>query len=189
MLAGGRSTRFGSDKLAATYHGMPLLHHAILRLAEVCRDVVVVIAPVSPEPPLPPGSKARIARDPTEGEGPLAGLLAGLDATTAELALVAGGDMPDLRTAVLIEMLTVGSASPVDAVVLQDGDGFRPLPCVVRTEEARRAAHGLLHAGDRRLRRLLGALRVAVIDEATWHALDPELDTLRDVDVPGDLLD
>ena len=45
MLAGGRSTRFGTDKLAAELHGLPLLHHPVLRLAEVCAEVVVVIAP------------------------------------------------------------------------------------------------------------------------------------------------
>ena len=30
VLAGGRSTRFGRDKLAEPYRGMPLLHHAVL---------------------------------------------------------------------------------------------------------------------------------------------------------------
>ena len=29
VLAGGRSTRFGSDKLAAIHRGIPLLHHAV----------------------------------------------------------------------------------------------------------------------------------------------------------------
>ena len=35
--------------------------------------------------------------------------------------------------------------------------------------------------------RTVDALRVAVIDEPTWHALDPDRATLRDVDVPADL--
>jgi hypothetical protein len=48
-------------------------------------------------------------------------------------------------------------------------------------------AHTLLHAGRRRLRDVLDALRTAVIDEATWTALDPERRTLVDIDEPQDL--
>jgi molybdenum cofactor guanylyltransferase len=188
VLAGGRSTRFGSDKLAAIHRGVPLLHHAVLRLGEVCAEVVVVIAPGAPEATMPIGANARSVRDAQEGQGPLAGLVSGLEAASTELALVAGGDMPDLSTAVLLEMLRVAGEASVDAVALQDGDRFRPLPNLVRVAPARDAAHALLHAGDRSLRSLLQALRTAIIDERTWTALDPSRSTLHDVDEPGDLL-
>lgn len=166
---------------------MPLLHHAVLRLGEVCGQVVVVLAPDAPEPAMPPGVAITIARDPIEGEGPLAGLHAGLLAAPSDLALVAAGDMPDLQTRVLLELLQVADEAPVDAVALQDGDRYRPLPCVVRSAAAADATHTLLHAGRRALRDVLDALRVAVIDEATWVALDPARRTLFDVDAPSDL--
>jgi molybdopterin-guanine dinucleotide biosynthesis protein A len=187
VLAGGRGTRFGGDKLAAIHRGIPLLHHAVLRLGEVCAEVIVVIAPDQPEPALPIGVPARFVRDAREGEGPLAGLSRGLEAASTELAFVAGGDMPDLSTAVLLEMLRVAGVAPVAAVALQDGDRFRPLPSLVRVAPAREAAHALLHAGERSLRSLLQALRTAVIDEATWVALDPGRGSLRDVDEPADI--
>jgi molybdopterin-guanine dinucleotide biosynthesis protein A len=187
VLAGGRSARFGSDKLAATLDGIPLLHHPVLRLAEVCREVLVVVAPGGEDPALPLAAPARVVRDATEGEGPLAGVLAGLTETVTDWALVAGGDMPDLRTAVLLEMLRVAGESGADAVALQDGDRLRPLPLVLRSAPAREAAHALLHSGERRLRALPEALRTAVIDEPTWVGLDPERATLRDVDEPDDL--
>jgi molybdopterin-guanine dinucleotide biosynthesis protein A len=188
VLAGGRSTRFGTaDKLEATYAGMPLLHHAVIRVAEVTGDVVVVLAPDAPEPPMPPGMPVRLVRDPRDGEGPLAGAVAGLAHAEAALAVVVGGDMPELSTAVLIEMLRVAAEASVDAVTLQDGDRFRPLPAVVRTASGRDGGHALLHEGERALRAWLQAMRMAVIDEATWTALDPERATLRDVDIPADL--
>ncbi|MGH2635708.1 MAG: NTP transferase domain-containing protein, partial [Actinomycetota bacterium] len=109
VLAGGRSTRFGRDKLIEPYRGVPLLHHAVLRLGEVCVDVVVVLAPEAAEPPPPPGVPVRIVRDVAEGEGPLAGLAAALSAVATVVALVAGGDMPDLQTSVLLEMLRVAA--------------------------------------------------------------------------------
>jgi molybdopterin-guanine dinucleotide biosynthesis protein A len=104
-----------------------------------------------------------------------------------ELAVLAGGDMPSLSTAVVLEMLRVGSEAGSDAVALQEGDRFRPLPIVVRAVPARTTAHALLHRGERSLRGWLQAMRVAVIDEASWTALDPDRATLRDVDEPEDL--
>jgi len=186
VLAGGRSSRFGSDKLAAERDGVPLLHHAVLRLAEVADDVVVVLAPEASGAGLPPG--VRVANDPTEGEGPLAGLHAGLlAAVRSDVAIVVAGDMPDVQTAVVREMLRVLEEAGVDAVALQDGEDARPIPIALRTWPAADAVHTLLHAGRRRLRDVLGTLRTAVIDEATWTALDPQRRTLVDVDEPGDL--
>jgi molybdopterin-guanine dinucleotide biosynthesis protein A len=164
-----------------------MLQHVVLRLGEVCGEIVVVLAPETAEPKMPIGASIRFARDPTEGEGPLAGVHAGLVAVSSELALVVAGDMPDLQTRVLLEMLLVADDAPVDAVALQDGDRYRPLPCVVRSERAVEVSHALLHDGRRALRDLLDALRVAVIDEPTWHGLDPERRTLFDVDLPSDL--
>jgi molybdopterin-guanine dinucleotide biosynthesis protein A len=159
----------------------------VTRLAEVCGDVVVVLAPDVVEPAMPLGVPVRFARDAAEGEGPLAGAYAGLLAVRSEHALLAGGDMPDLQVAVLLELLRVTDDAPVDAVALADGDRARPLPCVLRAHVARDAAHALLHDGHRRLRDLLDALRIAIVDEPTWRALDPERRTLFDVDEPADL--
>jgi molybdopterin-guanine dinucleotide biosynthesis protein A len=188
VLAGGRSSRFGGDDKLATIHGgMPLLHHAVLRLAEITGDVVVVLAPEAPEPSMPPGAPVRFARDLREGEGPLAGAVAGLGAVDRELAVLAAGDMPGLSTAVMLEMLRVAGTAPVDGVALQDGDRFRPLPVIVRVARAKELGHALLHDGERSLREWLRAMRVAVIDDATWTALDPGRGSLRDVDEPGDI--
>jgi molybdopterin-guanine dinucleotide biosynthesis protein A len=153
----------------------------------VCVELVVVIAPSSIPPPLPVGVEARVVRDDEEGQGPLAGALAGLASTTTEWALLAGGDMPEPATAVLLEMLRVAAEAPVDAVALREGDRTRPLPSVLRPAAAVPNAHDLLHAGERRLRALLDSLRVAAIDEVTWTALDPAHRTMFDVDEPADL--
>jgi len=166
---------------------MPLLHHPVLRLAEVADEVIVVLAPDAEAPSMPPGVAVRLVHDAAEAEGPLAGVLAGLRAVRTDLALVAGGDMPSLVIAVLLELLRVAGEGDIEAVALQEADGFRPLPLVLRTAPAEVAAHALLHDGERRLRALPQALRTAVIDEVTWRALDPAGSTLVDVDAPEDL--
>ena len=186
VLAGGRATRFGSDKLQATYRGIPLVHHAALRAAEICDDVVVVLAPGEDGTGLPPG--VRTANDLTQGEGPLAGLHTGLMAAVrSDAVLVVGGDMPDLHLDVAREMLRVLDEAAADAVALADGDRLRPLPCVLRTWQAADVVHTLLHAGRRRLRDAIDGLRTAVIDEATWTGIDPQRRSVFDVDEPDDL--
>ena len=48
VLAGGRSSRFGSDKLVAPYEGVPLLDRAVAALVDPavgCSEVIVVLAP------------------------------------------------------------------------------------------------------------------------------------------------
>lgn len=166
---------------------MPLLHHALIRVAEACGDVVVVLAPDADVPSFPPGLPVRVARDLQEAEGPLAGLAAGLAAVSTARVLVVAGDMPRLSPPVLVEMLRVAQEAPVQAVALAEAGRARPLPCVLSTVQARAHAHALRRSGERSLRALLDSLRVAVIDESTWRHLDPRGGTLDDVDTPSDL--
>jgi molybdopterin-guanine dinucleotide biosynthesis protein A len=187
VLAGGRSERFGRDKLAEEYQGRPLLHHPVSALLEVCDRVIVVIAPDAEEPPMPAGAAVAFARDDVEDEGPLRGLAAGLQVANAEWIVLAGGDMPELQPVVLLEMLRAGVETGVAAVSLADHGQERPLPCVLRRAPASEAVATLLQAGRRSLRDLLAAVTGNVIDEPTWTALDPERRTLTDVDEPGDI--
>jgi molybdopterin-guanine dinucleotide biosynthesis protein A len=187
VLAGGRSRRFGRDKLVEEYQGRPLLHHAVEALHDVCGEVIVVLSPGAVEPPIPAGVRVSFARDAAPDEGPLRGLVAGLVVADGEWAVVAGGDMPDLQPAVLLEMLRAGLETGAVAVALSDGGESRPLPCVLRSVAAAAAADALLEEGRRSLRDLLAAVRSVVIDEPTWVALDPERRTLVDVDEPADL--
>ncbi len=136
---------------------------------------------------MPAGASVAFARDAIEDEGPLRGLQAGLAVANADWIILAGGDMPDLQPAVLLEMLRAGLATGVVAVSLADGGTERPLPCVLRTVPATEAVDALLEAGRRSLRDLLGSVASVVIDEPTWTALDPERRTLLDIDEPADI--
>jgi molybdopterin-guanine dinucleotide biosynthesis protein A len=187
VLAGGRSRRFGRDKLAEEIDGLPLLHHPILRLLEVCERVVVVLGADAGEPAMPDQSRVTVTRDATPDEGPLRGLAAGLDVTEHALAIVAGGDMPDLQPDVLREMARAARETGAVVVALSDGGEARPLPLVVSTDRARAAVTALLNAGERSLRQLLGTVTTVVVDEPSWTSLDPERRTLVDVDVPHDV--
>lgn len=203
VLAGGRATRFGSDKLSVEIDGLPLLWRAIAAVASVATDVRVVVAPASdprlPTPDqLPSGVTLSVVRDPESHGGPLVGLAAGLESAVeaspgalAEAALIVAGDMPALRAALLRLMLDRLMADPtVEAVVLADGTGsrgWRPLPAAVRPAPARRAALAALGSSERSLQSGLSRLRIVTLEEEEWRRVDPEGESLRDVDVPADL--
>jgi len=187
ILAGGRSKRFGSDKLLAPYRGEPLIHRPVGVLVAMEAWVVVVQAPGAPDLPMPGGVAIRLVRDPTTDEGPLAGAVAGLESVETPTALIVAGDMPELQVAVLRTMIRTLAEPGVAAVWLADGDHPRPFPLAVRTHEALAAARSLLAAGERKMHALPAALDARVLPEPVWTALDPERLTLRDVDEPGDL--
>ena len=157
VLAGGRSSRFGRDKLAEPVHGRPLIGHAIGAVRHVTAEVLVVVAPGA-DPGFTEG--VRIVHDERAFEGPLAGVAAGLVATDAEIALV---------------------------VVLEVGEDRPPIPMAVRRSAALAAAGALLASGERRLRALPEALHAAGVPECAWREDDPEGASLLDIDTPADL--
>lgn len=188
VLAGGRSTRFGGDKLGEPVGGAPLLHRPIAVLAAQCAEVIVAIGAEADEPALPRGLTVpiRLVRDPVPDGGPLAGLVAGLRAAREPLALVVGGDMPDLRPALLEALLHRAEETGAGAVALAEGEVVRSLPAVVRSA-ALPIAERRLASADRSLVGFFRSAGLAVIPEVEWRAWDAAGDSLRDVDTPEDL--
>ena len=184
VLAGGRSSRFGRDKLAEPIDGRPMLDHAVDAVRAIATEIVVVAARDGATV-MPAG--VRVVHDARAYEGPLAGLatgLAGLE-PAVERIVVVGGDMPTIVPAVLRRM--IDRLEGHDLVVLADDVGQRPLPMALRRTHVGPAVDRLLGSGERRLRALLVELDVVVLEPATWRADDPSGETLRDVDVPDDL--
>lgn len=184
VLAGGRSRRFGRDKLAERVGGTPLLDRAVQGLAAVTTEVIVVAAP-GMDPPVPAG--VRVTHDETPFDGPLAGCLAGLAEAREPIVLIAGGDMPTMQPDVLAAMLRALTSSSADACVLEQAGQHRPLPMAIRTGTATALVTRLLGERERRLGAILDRLIVRSLPEGEWRPLDPEAGTLRDVDVPDDL--
>ncbi len=184
VLAGGRSSRFGRDKLAEPIGGRPLLDHAIEAIQAVATDVVVVLAPGATRA-LPDG--VAISHDAVAHDGPLAGVMAGLAALpgTIDVVVIVGGDMPTLRPAVVALLAqTVRDDPAVVAAVLDVGG---PMPMAVRRAIAAEMATNLFAAGERRLRALPEGLGATVVPGAAWRVLDPGAATTRDIDWPSDL--
>ena len=112
VLAGGRSTRFGTDKASVVIGGRPMLDRVCATLAPEVPRVVVVAASGQPLPPV--SVTVEIVRDLFPGSGPLGGIVSGLAATSTNLGFVAASDLPLLDPSVV--PLLAGLADAVDVV-------------------------------------------------------------------------
>jgi molybdopterin-guanine dinucleotide biosynthesis protein A len=191
VLAGGASSRFGSDKVTAPFEGRPLVHHALERLAEATDRIILVLAPDADVPPLPSVLVGRIdvARDAATHRGPLAGLAAALDVAPepAGTAIVVGADMPHLDAAVLELLGSTLNRHPGTGAAILEADPTATLPMAIDIELARLAANALLADDRRSLRALVDALHALVVPAATWRAIDPDARTLDDIDLATDV--
>lgn len=189
VLAGGRSARFGRDKLVERLDGRTLLDRAVDALATRASEVLVVGPAHGPAPALHPsrrGPPIHVLRDPEPGGGPLVGLAVGLEAASQAIVLVAGGDMPALVPNVL-DLLVDEVAAGAGAAALEAGGRVHPLPCALDRVRARAALGRVRSAGRSSVHAVLEALEFVAIPESGWRALDPGAATLLDVDRPADL--
>jgi molybdopterin-guanine dinucleotide biosynthesis protein A len=188
LLAGGASRRFPPNKLLHTYEGGPLFWRPLRALATACGEIVLVLATGAAEPQLPLlGTSVRVVRDPAADQGPLVALASALAGVTTEWALLVGGDMPDIKPALLRGMAERARASTADVVALADKDEAWPMPALFRVSVAQPAAARLVEGGERRLRAIVSELNTERLDEQWWSQQDPAGSWRRDIDRPADL--
>jgi molybdenum cofactor guanylyltransferase len=191
VLAGGRSSRMGTPKAALEWHGSTLLRRTVGIVARVTDGPIVVVrAPGQALPELP--TAVEVVDDPREGLGPVQGLAAGLAAVAdrAAAAFVCSTDLPFLHPAFVRRVLrAVADGADVGLPVAR---GYpQPLAAAYRTTLAPVA--GRLVAAQRlRPAFLFEECAVTRLDEAALRgdpilaALDPELDSVVNVNEPGD---
>lgn len=191
VLAGGRSRRMGTPKASLEWHGSTLLRRAVGLVGRaVDGPVVVVRAPGQELAPLPPD--VEVAEDAREGRGPLQGIAAGLAqiGDRAAIVYVTGVDAPLLHPAFVRHL--VRSLGPDDDVALPRAHGFaQPLAAAYRTAIAP-CLQALIERDRLGTSALFAELRVRELDEAALlgdvdvATLDPVLDSLRNLNEPGE---
>ena len=201
VLAGGRSSRFGGDKLAAQLDEGSVLAATIAAVAPIA-DGVIVAGPKLPDRFVADDVPVALVADPEPLGGPLLALAAVLDTSEPapwDLAIVVGGDMPRLVPAVLVAMVDVLDQDPdVEAVYLGLPEAptaaaslgpprRQVLPLAVRVQPAARASREAVEAGSRSLQALVDRIAAVELPAARWTALDPDARTLTDVDTRADL--
>ncbi|HEX8455983.1 MAG TPA: molybdenum cofactor guanylyltransferase [Pyrinomonadaceae bacterium] len=154
ILAGGASSRMGTDKSRLRLGGRTFTERVAAALGALATEVSIVSArPDANELKLP------VVPDVHRGCGALGGLHAALAACRAPWAAVVSCDLPFV-TGELFTRLAELRTNDADAVVPRQADGrAQPLCALYRRAECLRLAAQLLAEGERRPRTLLQILR------------------------------
>ena len=174
MLTGGHSTRMGRDKALLQVDGVAMaVRVAAAMSAAGAADVRCVGGDLTALRVL--GLTA--VPDAHENEGPLAGVLAGLDSSAELLVVIAPCDLVEPTAELFTDLVTALKASDAAAVVPIVEGRWRPLPIALRREVARAPLAQAFAAGERAVHRAVEGLEFVAVD----------VGPIADADAPGDL--
>ena len=179
ILAGGRSRRFGSNKALSRLGDRTVLEHVIASLHPLC-DPITIIAKER-EPYLPFGLP--VVADTFEASGPIAGLATALQLNRSGLVVVAGCDLPFIKTALLRHLLSL--LEDYDAVVPYYPDRFQPL-CALYRPGCLPFLMEMMEERKRNLQGLFRKIKTRKIAPQELAPYDPEK-VFFNINTPSDL--
>ena len=178
VLAGGRSSRMGTDKALLPVRGRTMLEHMAAQVLAAAGNVTIIADP------------ARYSRfglpvvaDQRQGCGPLGGIVTALGVSEQPWNLITACDMPDLDAPFLIGLLdqAFGLRDPCDCVAPLGPAGLEPL-CAVYHRDAMPKLRAALDRKILKMRTVIASLETHLVAVA-----DPR--RFRNVNTPGDWTD
>ena len=143
ILAGGKSSRMGTDKGLMHLSGKPMIQHILDPLTKVCKRIIIVT-----ENPLYSMFGFDLVKDEAPNYGPVMGILSGLKQSTTERNVVLSCDAPFVTLELLKQLMLLSDEADVVAAVSEKG--IHPLIAVynkscipVFEEEVRNDEHRL----------------------------------------------
>ena len=181
VLAGGRSTRMGTDKAFLVLDGRTLLARALDLARSLTSEVRIVGDPTkfaffSP-----------VVEDLFPGCGPLAGIHAALRSSQTDLNLILAVDTPFLTLALLEYMLGRAKDSGRAMVTApRIARGWQPL-CAIYRRDFAALAERALGAGRYKIDALFAEAGVQVISELELQSAGFSSDLFSNLNTPEDL--
>lgn len=177
ILAGGKSTRMGTDKGFVLFKGKPFVQHSIDALKPLVGKWIIVSDHAKYD-----SLGYKRVHDCLPEAGPLSGLHSGLKASETDLNLVLSCDVP-LITSSILEKLVAAYDKGVAAVVCRAYDRVMPLVALYH-KDCYKVCNDLVNQGERRMMRLLDELPNKVFVSLD----DNEARYVRNINSPTDLM-
>jgi len=186
-MAGGASSRFGTDKALAQLGGRTMLARMCGLLREVT-DSVSIVSSASYT-----GVDAQRVPDRWPGEGPLGGIVTALEEARAgevriRRCLIVSCDMPFLTAEWLEYLCAYAATSTAQIVVPRSDQGLEPL-CACWSSDAADTLHGLFDGGVRKVTEVFKHTKTEVLDEAHWKRFDSADRLFWNMNTPRDYQD
>ncbi|WP_276356398.1 molybdenum cofactor guanylyltransferase [Cohnella caldifontis] len=188
ILAGGQGRRMGGVNKALLTWGQETFLERLLQECRAWTDDIVIVGSTNESAGILKESlpDVRIVSDLYPGEGPMAGLHAGLSAVSGDIAWVLACDQPLASREAAALLLDRLSREPEAMAALPVLSGRpQPLHAVYRKDVAR-LADTLLQQGERRLSSLLSRVPWIPVEPATFLRNGIQPIFADDVDTPED---
>lgn len=180
IQAGGRSRRMGGDKGLQILKGKPLVQHVYERVADLADEIILT----TNNPQGYAFLGVRMIADEKPGAGALHGLRTALQAAHGEHVLVVACDMPFLQPVLLAHLLE--NRARADVIVPVAGGYYEPMHAVYARSCLAPISESLA-AGDNKVIAFFSQVSVLEIAEADLRALDPDLDSFRNINTQAEL--
>ncbi len=179
ILAGGRATRMAhQDKGLVNYNGRPLIHYAITALAPVV-DQVLINANRNIERYQHFGLP--IVTDQTDSfESPLAGVLAAMTFSDADVFAVIPCDCPLIKTQHVQKLLLTHTETNADIAVAFDGSRLHCVFFAVSTR-LKQSLQGYLASGQRKVGGWLMSQRIRQVDFSNEPEILTNINTMDEL--------
>ena len=180
VLAGGQSSRLGTDKPFVNANGQPLIEQIVAKLARLSDDVIIVANSLEKYNHL----EARLVGDVYPGKGALGGIYSGLRAAANTHSLVVACDMPFLDLNLLRYMILLASGH--DVVIPRIRGLLEPLHAVY-SKSCLGPIDRLLARGGLKIIDFFSEVRVRYVEEDEVDIFDPQHLSFFNVNTPSDL--
>lgn len=173
ILAGGKSSRMGSDKGLLNLNGATFLSHIIDAVKPLVNDIIIVSNSMDYDT----FGYKKVA-DIIEDSGPLAGLYTGLKHSKTDYNLVLSCDVPLINESVL-KILIDEIDYKHDVVQIKSENKTMPLIAVYR-KHCLNTCFELLNKGERRLRLAVDQMKTKTIEiDSKWNQYVRNINTIE----------
>jgi len=180
VLAGGKSTRYGTNKAFAEIQGIRLVERTIRVMGSVFERLLIVTN--TPDEfaylDLP------MVEDLIKGFGPLGGIYTGLEAIDDEAGFFVACDMPFLRENFLRHMVSLRGDH--DAVVPRVRWMVEPLHALY-AKKCLPAIRESIHSREYQILKFFQKIKVRYVEEEEIRRVDPDLKSFFNINRPEDL--
>ena len=177
ILAGGASSRMGSNKALLPHKGGRFIESIYRELSEIFPEVILVTNTPEQYQFLP----CRKVSDLFQGMGALAGIHAGLAQSSNPAIFAVACDMPHLDPWLIRHLANRGTGC--DLVLPRSEHGYEPLHALYR-KGCLPVMEDCLGRGERRIVSILPDLRVREIAASEVARFDPTFDSFSNINTP-----
>lgn len=180
ILAGGKSSRFGSNKALAKFNDTPLIERVTGVLGRVFENLMIIT-----NTPLEYSYlKIPLYQDLVKGLGPVGGIYTGLDALNEEWAFFCACDMPFINEGLVRYLASVKEG--FDAVVPKVDWKIEPLHALY-SKNCLSAIKELIYNKEYQTIKAFDNINVRFVEEEEIRAFDPQLKTFLNVNKQDEL--